>query len=79
MGSYGFLNDLDIKTSYDFLLELINNKWLCDIQVHIYKEKYIDVNNISFIKFIYFFYFNRNLIFKEFSISAIISSFEKKL
>jgi hypothetical protein len=28
MGSYGFLNDLDIKTSYDFLLELINNNLL---------------------------------------------------
>ena len=24
MGSYGFLNDLDIKTSYDFLSDLIN-------------------------------------------------------
>ena len=33
--------------------ELIKEKWLCNIQVHIYKEKYNDINNISFINFIF--------------------------
>jgi superfamily II DNA or RNA helicase len=33
--------------------ELMKEKWLCNIQVHIYKEKYNDINNISFINFIF--------------------------
>jgi len=33
--------------------ELIKEKWLCDIQVHIYKEEYQDVNNISLVNFIF--------------------------
>jgi superfamily II DNA or RNA helicase len=32
--------------------ELIKEKWLCDIQVHIYEENYDDLNNISLINFI---------------------------
>jgi superfamily II DNA or RNA helicase len=32
--------------------ELMKEKWLCDIQVHIYEENYDDLNNISLINFI---------------------------
>lgn len=31
--------------------ELIKERWLCDIQVHIYEENYDDLNNISLINF----------------------------
>lgn len=43
--------------------ELIKQKWLCNIQVHIYKKHYDDVNNISLINFIFnkFYELNKNL------------------
>jgi superfamily II DNA or RNA helicase len=34
--------------------ELIKKKWLCYMQVHIYKEHYDDLNNISLINFIFY-------------------------
>lgn len=33
--------------------ELMKKKWLCNIKVHIYKEKYNDINNESLILFIF--------------------------
>lgn len=43
--------------------ELMKEKWLCGIQVHIYKEKYDDLNYISLLHFIFnkFYELNKNL------------------
>lgn len=43
--------------------ELIKEKWLCNIQVHIYKENYYDINYISLLHFIFnkFKELNKNL------------------